>query len=142
MRSIALLGACLLAGAASAMAQTAPPIHGVTGTIATDATIRDEHEAANKIAVGIKKILPGGQADENPLDGFTEGRKVILKDADGTTEGVVIDVNRRKQQFTVRISQKKTETLRVLQPGGQPDVNVSYTDPAGAKVERGFARVS
>ena len=42
-------GAALLC--ASAYGQTPPPIHGVTGTVATEGTIKDEHKAANKIVV-------------------------------------------------------------------------------------------
>lgn len=142
MRSLVRLFALGL-WAVPAAAQTAPPIHGVTGTVATDATIKSEHEAAHKIGEGVGKVLPGGKAAlRNPLDGFTEGRRVVLKDANETTEGVVIDVNRRKQQITIRITPKKTETLRVAQPGGTPGVTVSFTGPAGTTVTRDFSKVS
>jgi hypothetical protein len=152
----ALLCALLL-GSTSAAAQTGPPIHGVTGTIATDTTIRSEHEAANKVAEGAgkvvegaKKLLPGGKGtNQNPLDGFIEGRTVVLRDvvkadhqATEATEGVVIDVNRRRNQITVRLADRKTQTLRVAAPDAAGDVVVSYTDPAGTKVARDFKRVS
>jgi hypothetical protein len=152
---LALLCAVPL-GSAAARAQTAPPIHGITGTVATDATIRGEHEAARAIAEGAervvdgaKKILPGGKATpRNPLDGFLEGNRVVLRDAahaDGeaaTTEGVVVDVNKRRNQITVRLADKKTETLRVAAPDGGVDVVVSFTDATGARVARDFKRVS
>src|SRR3954454_16913147 len=55
-------------GAAAAAGQTGPAIHGVTGTMATDATIRGEGEAGHAIAEGVgrvvdgaRKALPGGK---------------------------------------------------------------------------------
>lgn len=153
---MALLCALLL-GATSASAQTGPPIHGVTGTIATETTIKSEHEAANKVAEGAgrvvngaKKLLPGGKgSNQDPLDGFSEGRRVILRDvveadreAAETTEGVVIDVNRRRNQITVRLADRKTQTLRLAAPDAAADVVVSYTDPAGTRIARDFKRVS
>ena len=148
---------CALAlGSASAAAQTAPPVHGVTGTVATDATIRSEHEAAHKIAEGAgrvvdgaKKALPGGKgAAQNPLEGLIEGNRVVLRDpakTDGeaaTTEGVVVDVNRKRSQITVRLADKKTETLRLSPPNTAADVVVSYTDNTGRKIAHDFKRVS
>jgi hypothetical protein len=157
MRALTLLSALLLS-CASAAAQTAPPIQGVTGTVATDATIRSEHEAAHKIAEGAahvvnaaKKILPGGKgSDQNPLDALIAGSRVTMRDvADGgdalnaTTDGVVIDVNRSRKQITVRLADKKTQTLRVMDgtaPAGA-HVVVSLADQAGAKTYD-FKRVS
>ena len=56
---------------ATAAAQTPPPIQGVTGTIATEGTIKDEHAAAKKVAEGAghvvdgaKKVLLGRQGDQ------------------------------------------------------------------------------
>jgi hypothetical protein len=147
----------LLLAPAFAAAQTAPPIQGVTGTIATETTIKSEHEAAHKVAEGAgkvvegaKKVLPGGKGTkQNPLDGFSEGRRVVLQDlakgdneAPNTTEGVVIDINRRRNQITVRFADKKTQTLRLPTADATPDVAVSYTDAAGVKVTADFRRVS
>ena len=144
--------------ATRASAQTPPPIQGVTGTIATDGTIRDEHAAGNKAAEGAKKAvdkvkqaLPGGgkSGEKNPLDAFTEGRRVVVRDAaatdegpKATDEGVVIDVNRKRQQITIRFADRKTQTLRLKAPDATADVVVSYTDESGAKVTRDFTRVS
>ena len=141
---LTLLFALLLV-ASSATAQ--PPIHGVTGTIATDGTIEAEHKAAHKVAEGVKKILPGGKGStRNPLDAFTAGLKVVVRDGDDSTEGVVIDVNRSRRQITIRIAPRKTQTLRLLsQPAavdGAPAVVVTYSDPSGARVSRDFKRVS
>src|SRR5438477_2966136 len=114
MRAITLLCAFVLYFAAAA-GQTAPPIQGVTGTIATEETRKDVHKAAGKVAEGVKKVLPGGKStSENPLDALIAGSRVVVRDmADGgdagktTTEGVVIDVNRSRKQITIRLADKK-----------------------------------
>jgi hypothetical protein len=146
---LALLSSLLL-GSTSAVAQTAPPIHGVNGTMATDSTIKAEHAAGDKIAEGAarvvngaKKILPGGKGTaQDALDALITGSRVVVREvADGgeaaktTTEGVVVDVNRSRKQITIRLADKKTQTLRVTDgttPAGA-HVLVSLADQAGAK---------
>ena len=77
-----------------------------------------------------------------------EGDRVVLRNAANgeggavTTEGVVIDVNRRRNQITVRVADKKTETLRLAAPDASADVVVTYTDKTGKKIARDFRRVS
>lgn len=149
--ALALPCAVLVFAWPAAAQGTAPPIQGITGTIATEETIRGEHKAAGKIAEGVKKVLPGGKSSsENPLDALIAGSRVVVKDmADGgeavkaTTEGVVIDVNRSRKQITIRAADKKTQTLRVMDgtaPAGA-HVVVSLADQAGAKTYD-FKRVS
>ncbi len=143
----------LLVVSSSAAAQQAPPIQGVTGTIATEGTISSEHKAAHKVAEGVKKILPGGNgASENPLDTLIEGSRVLVKDvADSgdalktTTQGVVIEVNRSRKQITIRSADKTTHTLRVLDASAASTtgahVVVSLEDQANPKTYD-FKRVS
>ena len=149
--ALALPCALLLFAWPAAAQGTTPPIQGITGTIATEETVRGEHKAAGKIAEGVKKILPGGKStSENPLDALIAGSHVIVKDmADGgeavkaTTEGVVIDVNRSRKQITIRAADKKTQTLRVMDGTAPAGVHVvvSLADQAGAKTYD-FKRVS
>jgi hypothetical protein len=151
--TLTLLCALPLLARPAAAQGTPPPIQGVTGTIATDATIRDEHKAAGKVAEGVKKVLPGGKsASDNPLDALIAGSHVVVRDvADGgdlaktTTEGVVIDVNRSRKQITIRSADKKTHTLRVMDAAGKSGsgehVVVSLADQANAKTYD-FRRVS
>jgi hypothetical protein len=157
-----LLGSCALCSTRAA-AQTPPPIHGVTGTVATEGTIQDEHAAAPVIAGAASRAVHRAKSlfsfgskgsNENPLDAFTEGRQVVVRDAadgdDGSkasSEGVVIDVNRGRRQITVRFADRKTQTLRLNQPaaaGADPAarVVVSYKAPAGTTVACDFIRVS
>ena len=136
----------------SAAAQTAPPIGGFNGTYVPDATVKGEYEGAHGIAEGVghvvgyaKKLFGIKGGGQDPLDGFTEGRKVVLREGTESTEGVVIDVNRSRQQITVRLEGGTTETLK---PGDRtpaadvPAVIVSYKDAAGATVTRDFKKVS
>ena len=127
----------VLVMSALASAQTAPPIHGVTGTIATDTSIRDEHGLARGIARGAAKLMSLGskRTGENPLDVLIEGSHVAVRDAANSAEGVVIDVNRNRQQITVRFADRHTETLRMLdRSAGERGVHVVVTlaDQPGA----------
>src|SRR5580765_1730642 len=96
-----LIALCAVLGVSSSAAAQPPPIQGVTGTIATDGTIRSEHKAAQKVVEGVKKILPGGNGtSENPLDALIEGSHVVVRDVADSgdalkamTQGVVIEVN-------------------------------------------------
>jgi hypothetical protein len=120
-------------------AQTAPPIGG-------------EYEGAHGIAEGVghvvgyaKKLFGIKGGGQDPLDGFSEGRKVVLREGTESTEGVVIDVNRSRQQITVRLEGGTTETLKAGErtPAADvPAVIVSYKDAAGATVTRDFKKVS
>lgn len=151
-----LIGVLLmLLCAAPAVAQTAPPIQGVTGTIATDTTIDATAGAARGIAGGVVRVVGatkklfsfgGKAANQNLLDTLIEGTRVVLRNAadasnETTTEGVVIDVNRKRQQITIRYADRKTDTLRLTAAGGTADVVVSYSDRAGAKIAGDFIRV-
>ena len=145
---LALLGAVAKAGAAAAQGQTAPPIQGVTGTIATEGSRDGVRKAAGAAARGVKKVLPGGKsAGQNPLEVLIAGRHVVVGEqappASGV-EGVVIDVNKKRQQITVRFADKTTQTLRVLDRSGAnpgPHVLVSLVDQPGEKISYDFSRV-
>ena len=143
----------------SAAAQTAPPIQGVTGTIATDGTIDSEHATGRVIAEGAAQVVRsakklfsfGGRGTgQNPLEAFGEGRRVVVRDVAGgaredlsnATEGVVVDVNRRRQQITIRFADRKTQTLRLVAPPGAADVVVSLAGQARANAAYDFKRVS
>jgi hypothetical protein len=126
----AVVGFVFMTMSALASAQTAPPIHGVTGTIATDTSIRDEHRVARGVARGAAKLASLGRqrGADNPLDVLIEGRHVLVRDGAASIEGVVIDVNRSRRQITVRFPDRHTETLRVLdRAAGAQDGHVVVT---------------
>jgi hypothetical protein len=123
-------------GIASAHAQ-GPPIHGLTGTIATEATIKDEQKAANKIVVttedGVEHIYDAAKGlvvhgGKNPLSDLTPGTTVIVhytadnaaQEIDrvgagglGTTEGIATKIDRGKKEITIRYDSGEIEKLKL-----------------------------
>ena len=126
-----------------------PPIHGLTGTIATQATIKAEHKAANKIVVATedgvehiydvaKGVLVHGGKDS--LSDLKPGTTVVIHytadniarevdrigpDGLSTTEGIVTKVDRGKKMITLRYDNGRIETLKL-------------TDRAAADVGKGI----
>ena len=122
---------------APAYGQTSPPIHGVTGTVATEGTIKSEYKAANKIAVatedGVEHVydavtglkVHGGDA---ALGGLKPGTTVVIhhtpdntvqeidRVGDGglqTTEGMATKVDRKKKEITIRYDNGAIEKLKL-----------------------------
>ena len=113
------------------------PIHGFNGTMATEATIKSEHKAANKIVVATEDgaehvydaakglVVHGGKdalADLRPgttvIIHYTDGNQVQEVDRVGpgglsTTEGIATKIDRGKKEITVRYDNGKTEKLRL-----------------------------
>jgi hypothetical protein len=126
-----------------------PPIHGVTGTIATEATIKSEHKAGNKIVVatedGAEHIydVAKGVVVHGGKDGLSDlkpGTTVVIHytpdnaareidrigpDGLSTTEGVVTKIDRGKKRVTLRYDNGRIETLKL-------------TDRAAADVGKGI----
>ncbi len=148
---VLLLVLSSLVYAAPASAQgTAPPIQGVTGTVATEGSRDGVKKAAGAAARGVKKVLPGGKASaQDPLTALIEGSRVVVQEAaapEMRAEGVVIDVNKKRQQITVRVGDRKTQTLRVLEGSNAGSakgarVFVSLADQVGEKIAYEFTRV-
>src|SRR3954463_1388064 len=120
----ALLFALLVLPRPAAAQAPPPPIQGVTGTIAAEGSKDGVKKAAGAAARGVKKALPGGKVDaQDPLETLIDGSHVVVQEAaapDMHAEGVVIEVNKKRQQITVRVGDKKTQTLRVLDGGAPP----------------------
>jgi hypothetical protein len=114
-----------------------PPVQGVTGTIATEATIKAEHQAAHKIVVETKDgaehvydaatglLVHGGTG---PLSDLKPGTTVIIHytpgntaqeidrvGADGlsTMEGIATKIDRGKKEITIRYDNGKIEKLKL-----------------------------
>jgi phage baseplate assembly protein gpV len=132
-----LVGIAALAFAPELGAQRPPAIHGVTGTIATEATIKDEQKAGNKIVVATEDgaehvydaakdlVVHGGK---NPLSDLKPGTTVVIhytadnaiheidrvgENGLSVTEGIVSKIDRGKKQITIRYDNGKTETLQL-----------------------------
>jgi hypothetical protein len=141
-RALALLGGMVVAASIVVTAQTPPPIHGVTGTIATEGTIKDVHEAGNTVIVGTLDgaehvfhytkglLVHGGKGDE-VLRGLKAGTSVVVHytvDSAGesaqeidrlgdeglkSSEGVVTRVDRGRKQIAVKFGNGQTETFKL-----------------------------
>src|SRR5579862_4058578 len=127
----------LALGTASTHAQGPPPIHGVTGTMATEATIKDEHKAANKIVVetedGAEHIYDAAKGlvvhgGKDPLSDLKPGTTVIIhytadntaQEVDrvgtgglSTTEGIATKIDRGKKEITIRYDNGTIEKLKL-----------------------------
>ena len=144
-----------LAGAAPA-AQQPPPIQGVTGTIATDATIEEVHEGAHGILSKAGRLFrikrhdnveSGGEGDEETLAGLKRGTAVVLRpttaadnlapaeidrlEQDGLTplEAIITTVNRRDKTIAIRLTDGSHQTLRL-------------TDRAAASIDKNGDRTT
>jgi archaellum component FlaG (FlaF/FlaG flagellin family) len=132
-----LIATVALSAPAALEAQQPPAIHGVTGTVATEETIKDEHKAANKIVVktedgvehvfgGAKDALVHGGKDLSDLKPGTtvvvhytadaageSAREIDRVGTDGlsVTEGMVTKIDRGKKQIQVRYDNGRSETL-------------------------------
>jgi hypothetical protein len=135
-KRLALLGMVVL-GIAPAHAQGPPPIHGFNGTMATEATIKAEHKAANKIIVqtedGVEHIYDAAKGlvvhgGTDSLSDLKPGTTVIIHytadntaqeidrvgiDGLSTAEGIVTGIDRGKKEITIRYDNGKIEMLKL-----------------------------
>lgn len=128
-------------GAADARAeQQPPPIHGVTGTIATEETVEDVHEAGRGILGKVARLFrwnrrspvpSGDEAGDETFAGLNTGTAVVVHsttagenltaeeidrlDDEGVkrTEGVVTAVNRSDRTISIRLADGTRQTLRL-----------------------------
>ena len=141
-------------GIAPAHAQTPPPIHGVTGTMATEDGVEHVYDAAKGL------VVHGGR---DPLSDLKPGTTVIVHYAGNTaqeidrvgtgglstTEGIATKIDRGKKEITIRYDDGKIEKLkltdRVAADVGKnikedTRIVVYYSDEAGAKVTHYFKK--
>ncbi len=127
----------LALGTAPLYAQQGPAIHGFTGTMATEATIEDEHKAANKIVVatedGVEHVYKTAKGlvvhgGNDPLADLKPGTTVIVHysadntaqeidrvgvDGLSTTEGVATKIDRGRKEITIRYDDGKIEKMKL-----------------------------
>jgi hypothetical protein len=145
MRPMSCLGVVSMVGIVALGVSPAdaqgPPIHGVTGTVATEATIKESHKAGNKIVVatedGVEHIYDaakglvvhgGPGVGKNALSDLKPGTTVVIHytpdntvheidrvGADGlsTTEGIATRIDRAKKEITIRYDNGKIEKLKL-----------------------------
>lgn len=135
-RHIPLIGIVTLSLTAALHAQRPPAINGVTGTIVTPETAKDEKKAADKAAVAIKDAVT--REDKGPLSDLKPGTTVVIRHGTDVTEGIVSDIKRAANEITVRYANKKTEKLVLADKASADARTVEYSDEAKHKVTRYF----
>jgi hypothetical protein len=129
--SISLIGIALLitsTGTSAVFAQRAPAIPGVTGTLVTPETAKQEKKAEDKAGAAIKDALTPD--DKGPLTDLAEGTTVVIRQGTTVTEAIVS--KRSGDEITVRYANKKTEKMALTDKTAAGARIVEYT-PAGSK---------
>ena len=133
MRTLPLIrlitaGVLTLALAPELHAQKAPPIPGVTGTLVTPETAKQEKKAEDKAGAAVKDALTPD--DKGPLRDLAEGTTVVIKQGTHVTEAVVS--KRSGDEITVRYADKRTEKMQLADKNDSGTRIVEYI-PAGTR---------
>lgn len=130
---IALFTALTMTSAVSA--QRAPAIPGVTGTLVTPETAKQEKKAEDKAGAAIKDAVTPD--DKGPLTDLAEGTTVVIRQGTNVTEAIVS--KRSGDEITVRYANKKTEKMELTDKTVAGARMVEYTPPGSRdKVTRYF----
>ena len=148
-------------GAADARAeQQPPPIHGVTGTVATEETVEDVHEAGRGILGKVARLFrwnrrspaSGDEAGDETFAGLNTGTAVVVQtttprerlaaeeidrpDDEGAQrmEGVITAVNRRDRTISIRLADGTRQTLRLSDSAADGADKVVDRAGVGARV--------
>lgn len=128
----------LLALAPEVHAQKAPPIPGVTGTIVTPETAKDEKKAEDKAAPAIKDALTPSDKAKGPLADMVPGSTVVIRYGDNVTEGIVSKIDFGANEITVRYDNKKIDKLVLVDKTASDARRVDYTNDTKQRVTRYF----
>lgn len=132
---ISLIGIALLTLVSAVYAQRAPAIPGVTGTLVTPETARQEKKAEDKAGAAIKDALTPD--DKGPLSDLAEGTTVVIRQGTNVTEAIVS--KRSGDEITVRYANKSTEKMELADKTVAGVRTVEYTLPGSReKVTRYF----
>ena len=160
--TLALAATLNVIGATAAAAQQPPPIDGVTGTVATEETKRDVHEAGRGVFGKVARFLRLNRKDtvaanpegaEGTLAGMKAGTAVVIHtttagetaapedierlDAEGVKpiEGVVTAVNRSDRTISIRLADNQRRTLRLsTRAAEEVDTDVNREGTSTARV--------
>ena len=144
---------------AEAAAQQPPPIQGVTGTIATEASIDETTAAGHGILAKVKRVLhlngrstvpSGDAAGEEALGGLKKGTRVVVSDAAKNLKevaGSIVALNLADRTISVRLSDDSIHTLRLSDEAAADDdavidagarFIVYYWNESGQRVAKHF----
>ena len=151
--------------------QEPPPIHGVTGTIATEETVREVHDGARAVLSKAASLFHWGRPSEVPSDeaagdetlaGLKTGAVILVHNpaagehltsgqierlaGDGLNqvEAVILAVSRTDRTISIRLADGTHQTIRLSERPvrvGADDVVVFAKDDAGERVAHYFKRI-
>jgi hypothetical protein len=157
--SLALAGWLSTAGIARAEQQP-PPIHGVTGTVATEESTKDTTAAGKGIFSRVARLFGVGKGSSAAEDaaaseimaGLKAGTRVMVGNptADGTpavseTDAVIMDTNPGERTISIRLEDGTRQTLQlsdVSSRSGDRSVIVFVKNASGEPTPHYFKRIN
>jgi hypothetical protein len=151
--------------------QEPPPIHGVTGTVATENTVSEVHDGARALLSKAARLFHWGRQSDVPsgdaagdeaLAGLRTGTAILVYQpaagenltsgqiermaGDGLKqiEGVIVAVSPTDRTISIRLADDTRQTLRLSDRPvrvGAEDVVVFAKDEAGDRVASYFKRI-
>ena len=151
---------CLAAATTVRAEQQPPPIHGVTGTVATEESRKDTKEAGRGIFSRVARLFGAGKdstaaedaAASEIMAGLKAGTRVMVGNpsVDGTpaepqTEAVIMDANPAERTISIRLEDGTRQTLQladVSSRAGDRGVIVFVKNAAGDATPHYFKRIN
>jgi hypothetical protein len=137
--------------------QQPPPIHGVTGTVATEESTKDTTAAGRGIfsriagLFGRRSSATADAAAEEAFTALKAGMRVVVSHAAADDkpaaeiEAVIMDVNRNELTVSIRLEDGARESLRLSdgssRVGDRGTVVIFTKDNAGERVPHYFKRI-
>jgi len=126
-----------LSAATQVYAQRAPAIPGVTGTIVTPETAKEEKKAEDKAGAAVKDAVTPDDS-KGPLSDLAPGTTIVIRFGDNVTEGIVSKIDRSANEITVRYDNKKVEKMVLSDRDTSGARTVQYTNDLKQKITRYF----
>lgn len=154
------VGMCVAIATGARAEQQPPPIHGVTGTVATEESRKDTKEAGRGIFSRVARLFGAGKgttAEEDAaaseiMAGLKAGTRVMVGNpsVDGTpaepeTEAVIMDANPAERTISIRLEDGTRQTLQladVSSRSGDRGVIVFVKNAAGDATPHYFKRIN
>ena len=135
-----LIGILALSLSPALHAQRPPAIPGVTGTLVTPETAKEEKHAEDKVAPAIKDALT--PEAKGPLSDLIPGITVVIRHGTDVTEGTVSNVDVGANEITVRYASRQTQKLvladRASDEARAMQYAVEYKNDTNQKMTRYF----
>jgi hypothetical protein len=151
---------CLTRTTSARAEQQPPPIHGVTGTVATEESRKDTKEAGRGIFSRVARLFGAGKgstaaedaAADEIMAGLKAGTRVMIgtppadeKPAAPEVEAVIMNVNPGERTISIRLEDGTRQTLQLADAASraaEPGVVVFVKNAAGDQTPHYFKRIS